>query len=236
MRVLNENMPVRTFVESESIRGAWTELEVLRDAARNDEKTRTERDSAGRTVTVNITETLHAIESVDADVGNQKPVPVFICYAHANEREVRRLVPSLKVLSRRGQIAHWRDIDLVPGEDWDESIKERLTNANIVLYMVSRAFLASPYITEHERPLAMAMMRAKKAIVVPVLLSACSWQNEDFAALENLPRKGELITSFHPRESGWALVERGIENAVERARQIIDVSPSKSALTSAPRK
>src|SRR5207249_1285416 len=43
MRVLNDKLPVRVFVESEGQQGAWTELELLREAARKDEGTRTER-------------------------------------------------------------------------------------------------------------------------------------------------------------------------------------------------
>jgi hypothetical protein len=84
--------------------------------------------------------------------------------------------------------------------------------------MVSRDSLASKYITEEERPLAMSLMEGEKATVVPVLLSPCSWQEEDFARLEKLPRKDEPVSSFSPREKAWALVEDGIKAAVERAR------------------
>jgi GTPase SAR1 family protein len=145
-------------------------------------------------------------------------LPLFICYAHTNERTVRQLIPSLKVLARRGYVAPWRDADLVPGEDWDETIKERLSNAKVILLMVSRDFLASDYITPQERPLAMSLMEGEKAVVVPVLLSPCSWREEDFARLEKLPRKDEPVSLFSPRENAWVLVEDGIKAAVERAR------------------
>jgi hypothetical protein len=36
MRVLNDKMPVRTFVESEAQPGVWTELEILREEARKE--------------------------------------------------------------------------------------------------------------------------------------------------------------------------------------------------------
>ncbi len=54
MRVLNEKLPVRTFVEDES--GVWTELEILRDAVNRDETTRAERKADGSTVMVNVVE------------------------------------------------------------------------------------------------------------------------------------------------------------------------------------
>lgn len=133
---------------------------------------------------------------------------------------MKQLIPSLKVLSRRGYIAPWRDTDLVPGEDWDETIKERLSSAQIILFMVSRDFLASDYISKHERPLTMNLMNENKAVVVPVILSSCTWEDEDFAKLENLPRKGQPVSSFNPRDEAWTLVEQGLKKAVERSRSL----------------
>jgi len=216
MRVLNEKLPVRTYVEDES--GAWTELEILRDAVKREETTRIERKADGSTVMVNVVARLRGVESPEASTPRENPVSLFICYAHANERIVKRLVPSLKVLARRGYISPWRDTDLIPGDKWDETIQERISESQIILFMVSRDFLSSDYITEHERPVAMRLMNEKKAVVVPVLLSTCSWQDEDFAELEKLPRKDELISSIKPREDAWTLVEEGLKKVVEKVR------------------
>ena len=117
----------------------------------------------------------------------------------------------------------WRDTNLIPGKDWDETIKERLSKAQVILFMVSRDFLASKYITEQERPLAMKLMNENKAIVVPVLLSACSWRDEDFAKLEKLPRKDDPISAFSPRDDAWFLVEEGLKKVVDKARAFAEV-------------
>ncbi|MBI1766419.1 MAG: TIR domain-containing protein [Acidobacteria bacterium] len=222
MRVLNDKLPVRTFVESEAQPGAWTELELLREASQRHETARAERRADGQTVMVPVEDTLREVESIEASAPKENPLPLFICYAHADEQKVKQLLPSLKVLARRGYITPWRDTDLVPGEDWDETIQARLAEARIILFMVSRNFLASDYITDKERPLAMRMVRDKRAVVLPVLLSKCSWDQEDFAALENLPRKGELVSAFTPRDEAWALVEEGIKKAVGQMRKRVD--------------
>lgn len=216
MRSLNEKLPVRTFVEDKT--GVWTELEILREAVRRDETTRTERTADGNTVSVNVLQRLREVESPEASSPSSEPLSLFICYARANERVVKRLIPSLKVLARRGYIIPWRDTDLIPGEDWDDTIKQRLLKSQIILFMVSRDFLASEYITEHERPLAMHMRYENGAVVVPVLLSKCSWDDEDFAKLEKLPRKDELISSITPREDAWFLVEEGLQKVVDKMR------------------
>jgi internalin A len=214
MRVLHERLPVRTFVESD---GVWAELEILREEALRPGGTRAERATDGTMVIVDAKQTLHEIESPETATRKDKPLSLFICYAHANERAVKQLIPSLKVLARRGYITPWRDTNLVPGEDWDDTIKERLTQADIILFMVSRDFLASKYITEQERPLAMALMNEGKAVVVPVLLSPCGWRDEDFSRLEKLPRRDDPISSFSPRDSAWFLVEEGLKKVVDQA-------------------
>lgn len=198
-------------MESEAQPGAWTELELLREAARKNEGTRAERVADGGTVMVDVKQTMREVESPEASTPRDNPLPLFICYAHANERTVRQLIPSLKVLARRGYIAPWRDTDLVPGEDWDDTIKDRLSNAKVILFMVSRDFLASKYITEQERPLAIALMQEKSAVVVPVLLSECSWREEDFARLERLPPKDDPVSSFTPRENAWTRLGSAVQ-------------------------
>jgi internalin A len=218
MRLLNDRMPVRTFVESEAQPGAWTELEILRAAALQGEATRAERTSDRGTVTVNVKQTLEEVESAESNQPKENPLPLFICYAHADEQVVKQLKPNLTVLARRGYIAPWRDTDLVPGEEWDETIKGRLSAAAVVLFMVSTPFLASEYITNEERPLAMQLAKEKKAVVVPVLLSVCTWEEEDFAKLENLPFKGKVVSSYNPRGKAWTLVEKGLMKAVKKAR------------------
>ncbi len=141
---------------------------------------------------------LREVESPEASTPRDNPVSLFICYARANERVVKRLIPSLKVLARRGYISPWRDTDLIPGDDWDETIQERLSESQIILFMVTRDFLASRYITDHERPVAMRLMDEKKAVVVPVLLSTCSWQDEDFRQVGKAAEKRSVNLLHHP--------------------------------------
>ncbi len=216
MKSLHDKLPVRTFVESEDEPGAWTELEILREADKKGEATRTEQTTDRGTVKIAVNKTLREVESSDASQREHDPLPLFICYAHADERLVKHIKPSLTVLARRGYIVPFRDTDLIAGEDWDETIQERLSNARIILFMVSRHFLASKYITEDERPLAMKLKADKQAVVIPVLLSKCSWDVEDFARLEMLPNKDRLLTSYNPHETGWALVEEGVMKAIKQ--------------------
>lgn len=164
-----------------------------------------------------------------SSVQNIPPV-VFVCYARINEPTVRKqLVPSLTVLANRNSIAPWLDTDLAPGEDWNETLQQRLSAAQIILFMVSRAFLASEYITRKERPLAMRLMDEKKAVVVPIILWHCSWNVEDFAKCQKLPAHVESISDVRPRENGWAQVEEGLVKVVENLPSHLANFPKREA-------
>lgn len=219
MRQLNGKLPVKTFVESETQPGVWSEWETLRADTIARVTERRETRDGGATVTISPSATLLEVESTEAThAGGDKPLPLFVCYSHADERLVRELVPTLKILANRGYVRSWRDTDLVPGEDWDETIKARLFEAEIVLYMVTTKFIASDYILNQERPISMAQRAAGKADVLPVLLRASDYKGEDFEKLEMLPFKGKTLDSYQPHDGGWTLVQRGIQKAVERRR------------------
>ena len=237
MQILNGKNPVTTWVESEENPGVWSEWEVLRDDRGTDE--RTEKRVGGETVTINPKRTLEEVESPEATVAKAKrgeverALPLFVCYAHADEQMVKRLLPTLRILANRGYITAWRDTDLVPGEDWDETIKKRLMDAEIVISMVSRDFLASAYISTEERPISMQQHAYGLADIVPVLLKRCTYEKEDFAKFELLPFKGKTLVSYRSHDTAWELIERGIELAVKKRRETSDSKRSRNSLISA---
>jgi internalin A len=219
MRQLNGRLPVKTFVESETQPGVWSEWETLRADTLANVKERTETRDGGATVTVSPAAMLCAVESNEATAaGGDEPLPLFVCYTRKDKKLVDELIPTLKVLANRGYIRAWRDTDLIPGEDWDETIKTRLMEAEIVLYMVTTKFMASEYIRTQERPISMAQRDAGKADVLPVLLRACDCTGPDFPKLQWLPHEERTLDSYHPHDGGWMLVQRGIQKAVERRR------------------
>ena len=74
------------------------------------------------------------------------PVTLFYSYAHEDEALRDELQGHLKLLERRGLLAPWHDRRIVPGADWSGAIDGYLRNAELVLLLVSKDFIASDYI------------------------------------------------------------------------------------------
>lgn len=139
------------------------------------------------------------------------PLKVFYSYAHEDEKARDMLDQHLELLSRRNLIVRWHDQHIVPGSEWDNAIQQALESADIILLLVSRAFLASSYVREEEIPAAMREHEAGRARVVPVLLeNVPGWRKAPFARLELLPTKGRAVSQWRDPVAAFADVARGI--------------------------
>ncbi len=113
------------------------------------------------------------------------PRRIFISYSKADQQHKDRLLVHLASL--RDKALTWHDQDILPGEDWDESIRDAIAEADLVLYLVSAHSLAAEYIQKVELPL---IAEREDCILVPVIVDFCNWQEYDFARRNALPGKG----------------------------------------------
>ena len=77
---------------------------------------------------------------------------VFISYAHRDESKwIDTLLKCLAPLRRKG-VNIWTDREIEPGERWHDEIQGSLAAAKAAVLLVSKNFLESDYITNHELP------------------------------------------------------------------------------------
>ncbi len=79
---------------------------------------------------------------------------VFISYSH-NERDIGILEEIKKTLTpafRKRKITLWDDSQIEAGENWRDAIKDALSRARAAVLLVSRDFLNSEFIANHELP------------------------------------------------------------------------------------
>ena len=143
-----------------------------------------------------------------------KPLSIFISYSK-NDNDLRQeLHTHLSSLRRRNIVSNWDDRHIIGGELWDDTIKTKLREADIILFLVSASFINTDYIWDHEIPIAEEQRRNGKARVIPIILKPCQWTKLDFAKQQALPSKGVPINSFPDRDTAWLEVVESIEKVI----------------------
>ncbi|WP_437716681.1 SUMF1/EgtB/PvdO family nonheme iron enzyme [Sorangium sp. So ce448] len=144
-------------------------------------------------------------------------VNVFISYAPADRSHLEALEAHLASLKRQGLVSTWHRGRIGPGAMRDESIAAELSSAEVVLLLVSEAFLASDSCYERELGRALERHRSGAARVVPILVRACDLEGTALSELQALPRDGGAVTSWANPDEAWREVVQGIRAAVEEA-------------------
>ena len=107
------------------------------------------------------------------------PARVFVSYSHRDEATATALGGHLEQLETLGLAELWFDRHLELGEAWESRIFEEIRRADVVLLLVSPAFLASTFINERELPLVREVGETG-ASVIPIVVAPCLWEQHPY--------------------------------------------------------
>src|SRR5262245_19852962 len=106
---------------------------------------------------------------------DSNPIEIFISYSHKDEVLRKRLETHLIGLKRAGLITVRHGRNISPGVLWEKEIEKYLSNAQIVLLLVSANFIASDYCYGLEFQRALERYEQRTVRVIAIILSACRW-------------------------------------------------------------
>jgi hypothetical protein len=147
-------------------------------------------------------------------------INLFFSYSHKDEELRNELDKHLSILKRQGVINTWHDRCINAGSDFNNEISSHLKHSNIILLLVSSDFLASDYCYDKEMMHALSLHESKKAVVIPVILRPCDWQETPFGKLLGVPKDGKPVVK-HPTYDE-AFLE--ITNEIKKVAKTISAS------------
>ncbi|WP_437537647.1 tetratricopeptide repeat protein [Sorangium sp. So ce726] len=142
------------------------------------------------------------------------PVRLFLSSAAADAALCAELVAHLKPLERQRVVEVWHDGRVHAGGEPATEALARLEAAEVVVLLVSPAFLASDRHVHEEAARALARRAAGEVEVVPVLVQHCTWEWTEFGKLIPLPRQAP-VGAFPDRNQAWTEVARGLRAVAE---------------------
>lgn len=147
-------------------------------------------------------------------------INIFIAYSRKDKEFLDDLRTYLKPLERRNNdLTIWYDGKIDPGTKWNTAIKNHLRKADIILLLISGHSLASDYFYNEEMRDALIRHENDEAIVIPIILKACDWQEEEFGVLQVLPDNGDPLTKWEKKEEAYTIIVKGIGKRVEDVQE-----------------
>lgn len=144
----------------------------------------------------------------------KKPIEILFSYAREDEKLRDELEKGLSVLKRQNRLVCWHDRQISGGNPWEQAISSHLDTADIILLLVSRAFIASDYSNRVEVKHALERNEKGEVRVIPVILRQCDWHDEPFAKLQALPRDARPVTDWSNLDNALYDVVSGIKRVV----------------------
>ena len=142
-------------------------------------------------------------------------VKVFISYAHEDQELHEKLVKHLNPLKHSGKLTIWQDQEILPGTNWDDQIKTRLKEANMILLLISSDFLDSKYCWEEEVKAALERHETGEARVIPIILRPTFWQDTSLKQLQALPTSAKPVTLWSDQDAALENVAQGIRKVMQ---------------------
>jgi hypothetical protein len=160
-------------------------------------------------------------EPANPDTSPETCVEIFCSYSHARPDEALRaaFAKSMSVWVRKKIVRIWHDGRIGAGDDWASNIDEHLNSSDIIVLLVSPDFLSSDFCYEKEMGRALERMKNNEALVVPIIVRECSWEETPIAEIQALPEKGKPVTLWTNRDQAWKNVA---DSLARRAREVLD--------------
>ncbi|SRR6266487_953665 len=148
-------------------------------------------------------------------IDSRKSIKVFIGYAHTDKKLCLKLEEHLSSLKHSEKITIWCDQEIPAGANWEDQINTHLNEADVILLLVSRSFIASKYCWSKEVQMALKRHEDGNARVIPIILRHVSWQDTPLGKLQALPAGGKPVTKWNDQDEAFENVVRGIRKVVE---------------------
>lgn len=110
-----------------------------------------------------------------------KPVNIFVCYAHDDFEEMVKFVEPLKremfsfATQHQIKINPFTDQQLTPGMRWDDILKAKIKENDILICLLSPSFFTSGYIQQNECGQVMREIASgeRDSLITPIYLKSC---------------------------------------------------------------
>src|SRR5207253_2711792 len=120
------------------------------------------------------------------------PVSVSFYFNSADRVFCEALDRQLALLERNGLIQTWDERHILADQEWNQECEHHLSTDHLLVLLVSPDFLASEA-CQHQMDVALQRHSRGDAMVIPILVRPCLWEQTELKRLQILPREQNAL-------------------------------------------
>lgn len=146
---------------------------------------------------------------------------IFIGYVEQDKVYLEALRTHLSPLVRNKKIEVWYDGLIEPGKEWAAENKQHLSQADMILLLVSANAIASDDFYEGEMHKALLRHESGEARVIPIIVRPCHWTEiEQLSKLRAIPSNGKSLKNFTDLDESMHHTVAKIMNIINNKEEI----------------
>ena len=147
-------------------------------------------------------------------IAYQDNARIFISYAHQNEALKDEFRTMIRPLERNGDWKVWDDRWLLPGDDWNREIMRQLSEANVIVLMLTAQFFNSDFIYDIELSRAIQRHESGDALLIGIIVDHCLWEETPLRKIQMLPKDAKPVIGSRNRSEIWKSVAEIIKKTI----------------------
>ncbi|HZO73343.1 MAG TPA: TIR domain-containing protein [Ktedonobacteraceae bacterium] len=153
-------------------------------------------------------------------VTSSAPVQAFYCFDPVDLAYVSSLDLHLAPLKHAGRLQTWGEWQVLAGSEWERERNRHFSTARLLLLLLSPDFLASE-MGQQQIQMALQRRQAEDAVVLPLLLRPCAWEETELRSLQILPGDHEALILQPSMDKAWQEIVVEISHVLETLQKRI---------------
>jgi hypothetical protein len=152
---------------------------------------------------------------------------LIISYSHLDAEFIDAFKKHMTPLRDNKLITIWSDREIIPGQDFQETIDNQLESADIICLFLSANFFDSTA-CKNERDKAFDLINSDGIRVIPIIIKHCAWlDDKKISKRIALPKDGTPVETSQ-NDKSWQEVYQGIKKVIENINKIKSVKINKN--------